>query len=425
MRERPRYDWILGGKLPELGRHSVAKHEVFDRYIAAYIRTLTRNHLKRALNLTIVDGFCGGGRYNLDGQEVDGSPLRMVAAIERAQRELDAARAMGFEIKADFVFIDENHNHIEFLRDQLHQRGYGSRIGRDIRIICSSFEAACDGVIQAIQKKGRAHRSLFFLDQYGWSDVSFSTVRNIMGKLANPEVILTFMVDNLVNLLHDRMSEFRALTAIDYGREDIRELIALKQQKGWKRIIQNTIYSHIQARTGATFYTPFFIHPEKSNRDYWLIHLSKHHQAREEMGKVHWSMENTFEHFGRSGFNALGFIPGVDIRVDSFDFGFNDNARTRSEAAVLDQLPRLIHANAAQTARPLTKQGIFVSRCNETPVIADIVDSQLAFLRDEKEIVITASDGSVRRSVKQFAWDDRIQLVREPGLFSLLGRRAA
>jgi three-Cys-motif partner protein len=425
MGKRSGYDWILGGSLPNLGRHSVAKHEVFDRYIAAYIRTLTRNHLKRALNLTIVDGFCGGGRYSLDGQEVDGSPLRMVAAIERAQSELYAARKMGFEIKCDFVFIDDNPNHIEFLRDQLRQRGHADRIGHNIRIICSTFEAACGGVIEAIRKKGRAHRSLFFLDQYGWSDVTFSTVRDIMANLANPEVILTFMVDNLVNLLNDRMSDFRALTAIDYGREDIQALMAMKQQKGWKRIIQNTVYSHIQARTGAAFYTPFFIHPEKSNRDYWLIHLSKHHQAREEMGKVHWGMENTFEHFGRTGFNALAFMPGADVREDNFEFGFNDNARARSEAAVLDQLPRLIHANATEISAPLTKQRIFMARCNETPVIADIVDSQLAFLRDEREIVITAADGAIRRSVKRFAWDDRIELVREPGLFSLLGRRAA
>ncbi len=24
------YDWIVGGSLPELGRHSAAKHEIFD-----------------------------------------------------------------------------------------------------------------------------------------------------------------------------------------------------------------------------------------------------------------------------------------------------------------------------------------------------------------------------------------------------------
>ena len=55
MGKRPGYNWILGGNLPELGRHSVAKHEVFDRYIIAYISTFTRNYPKRALNLPIVD----------------------------------------------------------------------------------------------------------------------------------------------------------------------------------------------------------------------------------------------------------------------------------------------------------------------------------------------------------------------------------
>lgn len=181
--------------------------------------------------------------------------------------------------------------------------------------------------------------------------------------------------------------------------------------------LTNTVYRRIQTYTGAEFYTPFSLHPEGSQRDYWLIHLSKHHKAREEMGKVHWSMENTFEHFGGPGFDALGFDPGVDARSDMFEFGFNDNARTRSQAAVLTSMPRLIHAARDRT---LTKREIFSSRCNETPITGDTVDSQLALLRDEKEIVITSSKGATRRSATSFAWDGRIQLVSEPSLFSTI-----
>jgi len=416
------YDWKLGSRLPPLGRHSLAKHEVFDRYTAAYLHTLNGVQASTSFNVTIVDGFCGGGRYAFGTGEVDGSPLRMLAAVDRAEIELATARRNGFRIKADFVFVDENANHIEFLRDQLAQRGYGSRIGGDIRIVNSTFETACPDIVRGIKAKGPAHRSLFFLDQYGWSDVTFRTVRSIMNQLKNPEIILTFMVDSLVNLLSDRMSEMHALAAIDYGREDIKALMGMKQGKGWKRMIQNTVYSHIQACTGAAYYTPFFVHPEGSHRDYWLIHLSKHHKAREEMGKVHWSMENTFEHFGRAGFDALGFDPGVDVRADMLDFGFNDSARTRSEAAVLQEMPRLIHGAADRT---LTKREVFASRCNETPVIGDIVDTQLALLRDENEIVITSCDGVVRRSAKSFDWDDRIQLVSEPSMFSRLHFQAA
>lgn len=426
MAEARHYDWILGGQLPELGLHSFAKHRIFDAYVTAYIRTLTRSHLIRRLKLTLVDGFCGGGRYSMGGGEVDGSPLRMLASVERAQVELDAARARGVEIDADFVFVDANPDHVDFLREVLRQRGYGARIGRDIHILASRFEDASDEIIRRIQARGRAHRSLFFLDQYGWSAVTFATIRRIMGSLQNPEVILTFMVDHLVNLLNDRMIDTPGLAAIDLGREDVRAMLEMKEHRGWKRLIQNTLYEHIQRTTGAEYYTPFFIHPEGgSNRDYWLLHLSRHHQAREEMGKIHWGFENTFEHFGGPGFRSLGFVPGADVRSGMLDFGFDDDARTRSQTAVVDQLAHMLHSRAAGGEAALTKKLLFSANCNDTPVVSDIVDASLVTLRDAKEVQILGADGSVRRSATQFGWNDRIRIIDQPDLFSVLGQRAA
>lgn len=426
MAQKKHYDWSIGDPLPELGLHSYAKHQIFDAYITAYIRTLTKSHLTRKLKLTLVDGFCGGGRYIMGADEVDGSPLRMLASVERAQAELDAARARGLEIDAEFVFVDANPNHVDFLREVLRDRGYGSRIGNDIHIHTSRFEDVSEEIISRIKAKGRAHRSLFFLDQYGWSAVTFQTIRQIMVSLQNPEVVLTFMVDHLVNLLNDKMINTAGLDAIDLGREDVREMLRMKEQRGWKRLIQNTLYDHIKRSTGADYYTPFFIHPEGgSNRDYWLLHLSRHHQAREEMGKIHWELENTFEHFGRAGFNSLGFIPGLDVRDGMLDFGFNDDARTRSETAVVDQLAELLHERAAVGAPPLTKKLLFSANCNETPVISSIVDSSLVTLREARDICIFSPDGAVRRSARQFSWDDQIQLVESPTFFSLLPRRAA
>lgn len=426
MVEGRHYDWLLGGALPELGLHSFAKHRIFDAYIAAYIRTLTKSHLTRRLKLTLVDGFCGGGRYALGDAEVDGSPLRMLAAVERAQVELDAARARGLQIDAEFVFVDANPDHVDFLREVLRQRGYGSRIGQDIHIYADRFEDVSDDVIRRIQAKGRAHRSLFFLDQYGWSAVTFATIRRIMSSLQNPEVILTFMVDHLVNLLNDRMIDTPGLNAIDLTRDDVQTMLQMKEQRGWKRLIQNTLYEHIQRNTGAEYYSPFFIHPEGgSNRDYWLLHLSRHHQAREEMGKIHWELENTFEHFGRAGFNSLGFVPGGDVRDGMLDFGFNDDARTRSEDAVVDQLARLLHSRESAGAEPLTKKLLFSANCNETPVVSSIVDTSLATLREAKDVRIISPDGAVRRSAMQFGWNDRVELVKQPDFFSVLGQRAA
>jgi three-Cys-motif partner protein len=424
------YHWKVGSEPPVLGNHSVAKHQIFDRYIETYVSTLTQDYRSSKLNVTIVDGFCGGGRYRYGTGEVDGSPMRMLHSIEEAQRKLVEVRVRGYEVNATFVFIDENANHVEFLRDLLVKRGYGDRIGKDIVLIRSTFEDAAPKVIAAIKNKGRAHRSLFFLDQYGWSAIKLATVRQIMTNLANPEVVMTFMVDNLVNLLSEKTSDLKALSAIDYTREDARALMDMKGQKGWKRIIQNTVYAHIQETTGAPFYTPFFIHPEESHRDYWLIHLAKHHQAREEMGKIHWDINNTFEHFGNAGLNALGFDPSVDMRQGMMDYTFDDDARSRSEKELLEQLPRLIHQATASGA-PVTKKALFQTRCNDTPVIADILDNQLAALRDCGEIMIlnpkndARGSTSIRTRAKRYGWDDQIIYNRQTTIFPLVGVRAA
>ena len=63
------YDWRIGESLPLLGNHSVAKHEISEQYLGIYIERLTRTFSQTMLNLTIVDGFCGGGLYQYGGGE--------------------------------------------------------------------------------------------------------------------------------------------------------------------------------------------------------------------------------------------------------------------------------------------------------------------------------------------------------------------
>ena len=425
------YHWKAGTPLPILGPHSVAKHDIYGTYVDRYISTLTKRHVQSRLKMTIVDGFCGGGRYTFGDQIVDGSPLRLLTAVDAARVTL-LARRDDFDLDVDFVFIDENRDHLEFLREQLLERGYKPFLDEGkIRLVNVTFEEAAANVIDDIRRKGRAHHSLFFLDQYGWSDVKLATVRRIMANLENPEVILTFMVDSLVNLLNDKRSSISALAKIDMTREDVREMVAMKDNRGWKRAIQNTVYQHIKGCTGADFYTPFFVHPPESHRDYWLLHLSKHHQAREEMGNVFWNATNTMEHFGGAGFDALGFDPLVDVRQGMMDYTFNDDAAARSKKQLLEQIPHLLRAGWDSGA-PVTKRSLFASRANDTPVVGKLVDSQLSELRDAGEIVILGMKKSkggmltetVRERADSFGWDDQIRFPRQPTLFSLFTKAA-
>jgi three-Cys-motif partner protein len=415
------YDWRIGEPLPLLGDHSVAKHEISEQYLGIYIERLTRTFSQTMLNLTIVDGFCGGGLYRHGSSEADGSPLRLLRAVEEADQALKAARIKGFQVRADFIFVDENADHIAFLRDLLIKRGYDSRLGNDIFLHCSTFEDACPGIISRIQSKGTAQRSLFFLDQYGWSDVRFETIRSILGQVKNPEILLTFAVDALIDFLSDKRAETEAMLGLELNREDVKALLDLKNGDGWRYLIQNGLYRHVQNRTGAQFYTPFFIHSVDSHRSYWLLHLSNHRQARDEMGKLHWRLNNHFQHHGGAGFHALGFDPSRDLRQDLMNFMFDDDALTRSEAAVLDQLPRMIHAANQGEGGGLVVENLFAGNCNDTPVTSEILTSQLLLLRDEGELSIMSGEGKQKPRAKTIDWDDRLILPRQRTMFSRLG----
>jgi hypothetical protein len=85
----------------------------------------------------------------------------------------------------------------------------------------------------------------------------------------------------------------------------------------------------------------------------------------------------------------------------------------------------MLHARAAAGEAPLTKKKLFLANCNDTPVISSIVDASLVTLREAKDIRIITPDGAVRRSAMKMGWDDQIELVESPTLFSLLGQRAA
>ena len=86
-------------------------------------------------------------------------------------------------------------------------------------------------------KKGTAHRSLFFLDQYGWSDVRLATIRRILSELRKPEILLTFAVDALINFLSEKTEETEALLAIELHREDVRDLMQMRSGDGWRYLI--------------------------------------------------------------------------------------------------------------------------------------------------------------------------------------------
>jgi three-Cys-motif partner protein len=413
------YEWKVGEGLPEIGAHSLAKHRILRRYIERYIEIVTAISWQTELSITFIDGYAGGGRYAFGRETMPGSPLILLEAVAAAEAKLNSARPKGFRINAEYIFVDQNPAHTKFLRAEVQGSEFKGELDRSIHIWTADVNERVDDIVQAVRTRSpRAGRAIFLLDQYGWSQVAFSSIRSILEQLPKAEVFLTFSVDALIDYLSARSFEMRAFGEIDVEPGLVKELVQLKQneQVGYRLLIQNALYNHVQSVTGAPFYSPFFIKSSEAHRSYWFIHLSKHREARNEIGMIHWAENNTTIHHGRAGLHALGFTPGKGIDQLALDYVFDEHARSLSRAELLKQLPRLIY-DAADADVASSLEQLFGLSCNDTPVVREILEEALISLRTGGELLIVDEAGRGKPRANTIEWTDRILLPQQRSFF--------
>lgn len=413
-----KYLWVPGRAPPPLDPHSEAKHHLFRAYLNAYVNRLTRRPQQDRLRMTVVDGFSGGGVYaSADGSEVSGSPMILLREAAAAEAAVQLERTKPFDLSVDFVFVDESRSHCEFLRQQMAKTPEVQGMAARAKVVCSTFAAAYDGIEAEILGRRGARRALFFLDQYGYSDAPLALVRRILANIAGAEVILTFAVDALINYLSETDRFAKAVQPVELSRDDISRLKRMwdADESSARYVVQNALFGHISRVTGAKYSSPFFVRSDSSNRAYWLVHLSKHHTARDVMGEIHWEVQNSSLHYGREGLLSLGF--DAAHTGPSLPFHFDADARTRSMTRVDEEAPELIYDAARSGGGPIRFEGFLARLCSHTPVTRRMLQERLVAMRAAGEIEITGADGRPKRGPK-VDWDDRLGRPSAPGLFS-------
>lgn len=408
-----KYDWVVGELPPPLEEHSKTKHDVLRSYISRYIEVLTANPRRECLNLTLIDGFAGGGAYQYQGGEVPGSPMILLQEVACAKARLEIQRRKQFRLNADFIFVEQSPSSRNFLEKTIRTSEFGPMLGQSVHVLGGEFEAALSGIIDSIRKKSRGNRSIFFLDQYGYTCVSFETIRAILSSLENPEIIITFNVDYLIDYMSEKDEFLKAVVPVELGISTVRGMLAMKDQRQSRWLIQNTLYRHLRDQTSAPYYTCFFIKSPQSHRSYWLIHISKHPKARDEMAMLHWSLQNHFVHHGRPGLNMLGYDPEQSSAQTYFEFMFDQTAEARCRAALSAELPPIIFDHSTSTQRPHTLETLFSRICNDTPATATQIGGVLVELRSQKEIEIITRDGHRKPRSEKVKWHDVILPARQ------------
>ncbi len=407
-----KYDWELGKPPPRLQEHSQAKHALIADYLRQYVDVYMSNVLIPKLNLTVVDGFCGGGSYidDLTNQVVSGSPFEILNAITDAETQLNINRRSPRTVDAEYYFIDKEKSHIAFLKNEISQSQFADLYPDKIHIEHNTFEAAVPKILNSIANKTR-QRAIFILDQYAYKDVPFGLVKHILAT-TNSEVILTFNYDRLQAYLsdtidsHTRMANIQLEEHLDWDR-----MQAYKESGNWHGAIQEQLANAIFKASGAKHITLFFI-DNKDGSAYWLVHLSKVYKARDVMMGLHWKHANTsldFSHYLTPGLFPLGYrshqVPrqtALDLATD-FDFGKESKKQCISDLS--EQLPRILREQDQTTF-----QNLVDSVGSMTPASSAEFKAALQASLDTKELIIVSEDGKTyRRSSNQTKSSDIIR----------------
>lgn len=424
------YDWDPFGPPPIIKQHSLAKHEILRAYLVAYIQTLLSSMQRRdVFKLTLVDGFSGGGIYrHADTSDIIiGSPLIMLEAVKEAEASVNLRRKNPVKFLVDYFFIEKSQGAVETLDRELRIRGYAQQIDHSIFVRKSEFQHEADEIKNFIHRKSpRGARAIFLLDQYGFSQVPTSLIKNIFEGLPGAEVILTFAVDAFLTYASDDILTETKLKKLGIpGVLRGRTIEQIKQnEKDWRLFIQSCMYQDLVAACGARHFTPFFIRSAQGHGDYWLIHLSQRPRARDVMTKIHWEACNHFIHYGGAGlemFQMPGYIPKWDGGYTSsvtgqmsLGFEFGEQERLASVQTIANQLPDIVYS------RPhgVTFGALFEETCNETPAHTDIYREAAGISLREKDIEIIGEDGACRRSANRIHDTDRILRPSQYKLFT-------
>ena len=417
--------WGLDGKLPRVEEHTVTKLNLLRDYLRAYIdrlSTITRETFK----LTLVDGFAGGGHFIYKDEIIPGSPLIMLNEGESAEHrhnKLNMSRRNQINFEFKYRFVEKNTIHHACLKKALESAGH--LVNNDkISVHNLAFDDVAEDIIDEIRvDQPRAGRSIFLLDQTGYSHVALKNMRNILDLLPKAEIILTFAMGGLINFLsNDGLSMRKAYASIELTEKRIDEIFQATNDNtiSCNAASQRLMYRHIvdKLQTPKLYSTPFLLNP-RSRRSIWFIHFSRHPTARNVMVEQHWKHAGYCGHFGPGSLDILG----RDSLISEYPelFSFTELELPNLKLELLDKLPPRIHDMAK--IEPVTVEELHKQIANDTAAKFFTIDEIVCQLHNEKEISILNSTGKIRSmNITRIKASDLIS-VPDTLIFPVMSRR--
>ncbi|KXV76398.1 three-Cys-motif partner protein TcmP [Acetobacter cerevisiae] len=408
--KKDKYLWSNGAPIDE---HTKTKHSILKQYVSHYFDVRFQNPQVREFKFAIVDGFCGGGRYETG--EI-GSPLIFLQEIKAAfLREKIRRKVNGMpelRLIGSVFFNDGSNDAIGFLREQISGMKCDtdqSSLAMQIEYSCEKFEDFYPSVRSRLLQAG-IKNVLFNLDQCGNTKVKISEIKDIIQTFARSEILLTFLIEPFLAYLpkHDSGGLAQRFRHLDITPQQLGKLewfqdgrhLSYNERIGAAEYIVYNIFQEC-----AQYISPFAIYNPKGWK-YWSVHFSNNFRAREVYNGVLHDNATHQAHFGRSGLTMLC----SDAKQKGALYLFDQSAREEAKAALYADIPRDIDLhNHVSSVRN------FLQRAYRTSVAHR--DDILATASMHPDISIITSKGNYRRSLNGITLDDTLVLAPQRSFF--------
>jgi three-Cys-motif partner protein len=276
----------MAGNLPaiwERAAHTSAKHQILQAYLEAWIPIMSQQSYRVGATqseLLFVDGFAGPGCYS---RGEDGSPLLAVKSV--------LSHSLPLPIPIAFLFIEEDLERCKILQGNIQK--YAEEIRSSPRIKSVEVERGdCETCVSALfdereKENSRVGPALFFLDQFGYCDVSMNLIKRIM---SHPlcEVFSYLNWDHMHRFLTDQ-SKWESLDRT-FGSNKWKPALELELRERAAFILR-TYRTALSTKAGSRYVWQFTMSDEADSPLYWLFFCTNSLRGLEEMKKAMWRVD--------------------------------------------------------------------------------------------------------------------------------------
>ena len=408
------FTWRPGAEPPHIKTHTDAKLRLLREYLDRYFDVVCVVPHMDKLRIAFVDAFAGGGLYRRGGSVLSGSPLVMIEAVQNAVNRINTRRKKPLKIEAKFYFVEADRDVIQYLKDVIRDTTMPEDIRNSISFLNLTATSALPNIVKDIASWSRSGRSIFFLDQCGYKDVSNKDIRLIYQALPKSEVIVTYNFGAIYDYMNTNAEFLAASAPLELTTENIRSLLNERQYQAGRYFAGRLLGQILKTNVGSTYASRFFLHSTESNRDMWFVHYSKVPRSRLVMSEAHWAIKNCSITQGRAGLDMVGFSPDWENQL-SLDFGFEYSDEGLVHKALIKELPDWLEQYDESSAP--TFDTLLTRLADGTVATESHFKRALRTLEGEREIVILTPNNSQKDLDAELRAHHRLIVSRQRQLF--------